>query len=314
MHNAASNLLGQRYLVFDMSNLLYKTFFVHKNESDLTVAGMAHHTALVTLNMYYKKFRPNKVVMVFDRTSWRKAYTAGPDCLSKRPYKGNRRQKMTPAEKIRYEVFLKHLADFELMIREHTSIIALAGDGLEADDLMSGLCQVHTLDPDNELIIISSDKDMLQLLGYPNVRLVDPSTGKDRTLEEWNGDVEYFLFEKCIRGDAGDNVMSAFPRVKSTRIEKAYKDELDRVNLMQQVWKNPEGVEFTVKDVFKENQLLMDLRKQPDDIQKQIVVSILEAEANRGKFSYFHFLKFLGKYELKKIVEQVDNFVDMLNS
>lgn len=313
MRNTASNLLGQRYLVFDVSNLLYKTFFVHKNESDLTVAAMAAHTALVTLNMYYKKFKPNKVVMAFDRTSWRKAYTAGPDCLSKRPYKGNRRQKMTPAEKIRYEVFLKHLADFEVMIREHTSVICMAGDGLEADDVISGLCQIKTLDPDNEIVIISSDKDLMQLLGYPNVRLVDPSTGKDRTLEEWNNDVEYFLFEKCIRGDLGDNVMSAFPRVKTTRIEKAYNDKDERVNLMQSTWTNADNVTYTVKDLYKENQLLMDLRMQPDNIQLHIVESVMASEKEAGKFSYFYFLKFLGKYELKKIAEQVDSFVDMLS-
>lgn len=302
-----------RYLVFDISNLLYRTFFAHRGEEDITLAGLAHHMALSTLNKYFRQYKPHKIVMCFDRTSWRKEYSVSEQSISKRPYKGNRRQKMTPKDKVKYQEFLDHLADFEILMRDHTSIITLAGDGLEADDLVAGFVQIYSMEEDNEIIVISGDKDMIQLLGYPNVRIVDPATGKDRTLDEWDGDAEYFMFEKCLRGDLGDNVMSAYPRIRSTRIKKAYENELERVNLMQESWKNPEGDEFMVKEVFKENQLLMDLRKQPDHIQLRVIQTVLAGMKNPGAFSYFHFMKFLGKYELKKLAEQADQFVQMLS-
>lgn len=302
-----------KYLVFDITNLLYRTFFAHKGEDDITLAGLASHSALLTLNKYYREYKPSKVVMCFDRTSWRKEYTVSEQSITKKPYKGNRRQNMTPAEKIKYQLFLNHLNDFETMMRDHTSVITLAGDKLEADDLVAGFIQVTSLnEEDCQIVVISGDKDMIQLLGFPQVRVVDPATGKDRTLEEWNNDAEYFLFEKCIRGDLGDNVMSALPRVRSTRIKKAYEDEFERINMMKETWKLGDQ-EYVVGDVFKENQLLMDLRKQPDDIQLQIVQTVLQGMANPGSFSYFHFMKFLGKYELKKVAEQAETFVPLLS-
>jgi len=302
------------YLVFDITNILYRTFYAHKTEDDITVAGLASHTALVTINKYFKQFKPNKVVMCFDRHSWRKDYTASAKCVSKKPYKGQRRQKMTEKEKARYELFLGHINDFEDMIHKHTSIIGLAGESLEADDLVAGVIQtISVTDPEAEFIIVSADKDFIQVLGYPNVRLINPADGKDRTLDEWNGDAELFMFEKCIRGDTGDNVQGARPRCKKVRILKAYNDSFERANLMMETWSSPNGTEFVVKKLFAENELLMDLRCQPEDIQHKIVTTVLSGMKNPGTFSYFHFMKFIGKYDLKKLGEQIETLVPLLS-
>jgi len=302
-----------KFLVFDMSNLLYRTFYAHKSEDDITIAGLAHHTALTTLNKYFKVFKPSKIVMCFDRSNWRKEYTQSDDCVSKNIYKGNRRQTMTPKEKKKYQQFLEHLGDFENMMREHASSIVLAADKLEADDLIAGFVEIYSMDMDNEIVVVSGDKDLMQLLRYSNVSLIDPASGKPRTLDDWDGDADLFMFEKCIRGDRGDNVQSALPRCKQTRILKAYNDPLERANLMHDTWNHPDGREMVVNKLFKENQLLMDLRCQPEDIQKLIVSTVLEGMNNPGTFSYFQFMKFLGKYELKKITEQAELFTPMLS-
>ena len=304
-----------KYLVFDITNVLYRTFFAHKQDGDITVAGLAAHAALTTINKYFKNFKPHKVVMCFDRSSWRKKYTATEECVSKKPYKGNRRQKMTPKEKEKFELFLEHIGDFETMVREHTSIISLAGDGLEADDLVAGFVRMHTINEgENEIIVVSGDKDMIQVLGPRGVRLIDPATGKDRTLDEWNGDVELFLFEKCVRGDMGDNVQSAFPKVRKTRIHKAYTDAFEKANLMHETWTQPvTGTEFIVKELFEENRILMDLRRQPENIQRLMIKTILAGTRNPGEYSYFHFLQFCGKYELKKIAQTAEIFTPMLS-
>lgn len=303
--------MSKKYLVFDISNILHKTFFVHKTDDDITIAGLAHHSALMTLNKYFKDYKPDKVVMAFDRSSWRKTYTQSEECISKRLYKGNRRQKMTPKEREKYNIFLRHLNEFEMLVHDHSSIITLADSLLEADDLIAGF--VHMYGTDNEIVIISADMDLIQLLEYKNVTLIDPATGNPRTLEQWNNDHEFFLFEKCVRGDIGDNVQSALPRCRSTRIKKAYEDPYELSNLMNETWKGVDGREFVVKDLFNENKMLVDLREQPDEIQHKIVKTIVKAMRNPGKYSMFHFLKFCGKYELKKITEQVDFFVPMLS-
>jgi len=305
-----------KYLLFDASNILYRTFYAHTNEDDDVVAGYAAHAAIITLNKYFKLFKPCKVIMCFDRKSWRKGYTASDECISQKPYKGNRRKNMTESQKIRYQSFLEHLGEFEELVKEYTSIIVMAGDGLEADDLIAGTIQTMTVkEPDSEFVIISADKDLIQLLKHDNVRLIDPATGNDRTLEDWNDDAKYFMFEKCIRGDSGDNVQSAYPRVRSTKIKKAYTDKFERTNIMMHEWTSPvDGRTFKVQDLFKENILLMDLEEQPNDIQLHIIRTVLDSMANPGEFSYFKFLGFLGKYKMKNIADRVESYVPMLSS
>lgn len=303
-----------KYILYDITNILYRTYFAHKNEDDATIAGLATHSALITLNKYYRLYNPHKIIMAHDRSSWRKDYTASEQCVSKKPYKGNRRQNMTPREKIKYQQFCKHLNEFEYLIRNHTSIISLANDRLEADDLIAGFVQMKTVtEPDCHITIISGDKDLIQLLGPRNVRLIDPATDEDRTLQPWNNDVEYFLFEKCLRGDATDHIQSAYPRIRKTVIKKAYENAFERANIMNESWKSPTGTEFIVKNLFKENQILMDLRCQPDDVRLNIMTTIVAALKNPGTFSYFHFMKYLGRFQLKKVAENAEQFIQMLS-
>ncbi len=68
-----------------------------------------------------------------------------------------------------------------------------------------------------------------------------------------------------------------------------------------------------VKQLFKENELLMDLSAQPEHIQAAMVRIVLKGLANPGAFSYFHFMKFLGKYEMMKLAQNADNFVNLLS-
>lgn len=302
-----------KYLVFDMTNLLYRTFFANKNEDDVTVAGMAHHMALMTLNKYFKHYKPHKVIMCFDRPSWRKQYTKTDECVSGKIYKGHRRKKMTPSQKKKYELFLEHIAEFEDIMRVHTSCVVLGADLLEADDLVAGCADIFSLEVGAEIIIVSSDKDMIQCLKHDGVSLINPADGKGRTLDDWGGDADLFMFEKCIRGDTGDNVQSSLPRCKKTRILKAYNDPLECANLMHETWTRPDGQEFVVKHLFKENELLMDLSKQPEDIYRTIIKTIIEGVEDPGSYSHFHFLQFLGKYEMKKLSSQLEQFVPLLS-
>ena len=295
-----------------MSNVLYRTFFANRNEDDMTTAGLAHHQALTTLNKYYRQYNPNQVIMTFDRPNWREDYTRSEECISGKIYKGHRRQTMTPSERARYERFKLHLQDFESIMRDHTSIACLAADLLEADDLMAGVAErFHS---DSEVYLISADKDLMQLLKYDSVHLIDPATDKKRTLEEYDNDANYFMFQKCLRGDAGDNVQSAYPRIRSTRIRQAYDSPFEHESVMNHTWTDQNGKQIVVRDLFLENKLLMDLTDQPEIITELINTTIDEGLNNPGRYSHFHFLKFCGQYGLDKISLNVDKYLPLLNS
>jgi len=299
-----------KYLIFDMSNVLYRTFFVHPHEDDDTLAGLAMHSALMSLNKYFKQHKPDKVVMAFDSSSWRKDYTASSICISKKPYKGNRRKDMSPSQQQKYTRFIDHLREFEALMSDYTTVICLRGDKLEADDLIAGFIQAH---PDDQLILISSDSDMLQLLIHDNLQIISPQTDKAQSLEDYNNDARYYLFTKCIRGDATDNVQSALPRVRTKRIQQAYNDPFERVQLMKETWKDHEGNEYRVEELYEENQLLIDLTQQPDPIRIKMADVIKEATSKKQKYSHFHVLKFVGKYDLEKIKASIDQFIPMLS-
>lgn len=302
------------WLVFDISNILHRTFFAQREETDDVIAGLATHSALTTLNKYFKAYKPTRgVVMAFDRSSWRKTYTASEACLSKKPYKGNRRKDMTPSQKEKYTRFLEHIDEFEQLIAEYTTIVTLAHPTLEADDLIAGFCQFNSSE-EEPVVVITADSDMLQLVMNPGVTVVSPATDKPQSLSDYFDDPHYYVFMKCLRGDPTDNIQSAYPRVQSKRIRKAYEDEFERIQLMKETWTSPDGVTFVVEDLFAENELLIHLEKQPQDIRDLIEAVVAVSVAKKRQFSMFHLLKFIGKYKLNRIKESLDQYIPMLSN
>lgn len=308
-----------RYLVVDMSNILHKTFYVNTAKGDISdelLIPLAYNASLLTLNKYFKLHEPDKIVFVYDRANWRYDYTVSGECVSKRVYKGHRRQNMTPKQIRQYEIFKQFVLDFEGMIRDHTSIICLAADKLEADDLIAGFCQIYH--EDSEIFIISEDKDLLQLLQYENVQLVAPTAGATRDLSDWNNDWEYFLYAKAFKGDTGDNIQSAYPRLQMKKIEKAYQsyktgDPYDHLTLLEHTWTDQESREMSVKALWEENVKLTDLSKQPGYIKELMYNTIAHEMDNSGKYSHFHFLKFLGKYQLKNVSKNLEQYIPLLS-
>lgn len=135
-------------------------------------------------------------------------------------------------------------------------------------------------------------------------------------------DHEFFMFEKCIRGDAGDNVQSSYPKLRKTKIDEAYADPYVCQNLMEHEFTvdyydedgNVVTKTYKTKELFEENQLLMDLRKQPDYIKKIIKKSIVNGFKNRSTFNLKEFLKFCNKHELNRILDNASPITKMLNT
>jgi hypothetical protein len=306
-------------LIVDTANLLFRVAAAnskHNSGSVEDLAGLAMHSSLNTLKSFYRKVQPQQVALSFEGTNnWRKTYTRSAECKSKRIYKANRVKDDSMAP------FFALIASFEQLARQHTSLVCLSHPELEGDDVIAGYAQ-HFSAVGDEVVILSGDKDFIQLLDLPGVSLMNPDDGKLRGHDKKTGlkiDPRYFMFEKCIRGDAGDNVMSAYPRVRATKIEAAFKDEYARTNLFNETWvfSDPttgEKTTFRVGDLFEENKVLMDLTAQPAHIRELINQTILHEVVNHGRFSLFHFQRFCGKFGLKKISEDAQHFIELFSS
>lgn len=298
----------KKYLVFDASNLLYRTFFTHVEQQPDAINALCYQSTLMSMYSIWRKERPHHTVLAFDRNNWRVDYTKSDQCYSKRLYKGTRKEKRSPKVEILHNQFKEFIGEIEQTFRDFTQIRCLAADSLEADDLISGLVQKVSAAGDS-IVIVSADKDFVQLLKYDNVKLFDPQSNAYREYD----DPEMYLFEKCFRGDhTTDNIQSAYPRLRIDKIKTAYTDEYAFTTLMEHKWTHPDGREMLVKKLFRENILLTDLTAQPKHIKQLIVDTIDEEFARIPRYNHFKMLKFLGKHELKRLAEQIDTYLPMI--
>ncbi len=289
-------------------------------DPDEVVISMCALSSLYKMNEYYQRYEPDEVVVTFDAFSWRKAFTDDlTKCVTNKKYKGHRRTNKTPTQMRLFSKLDAHIQDFADMLNERSRIIVLQKEGLEGDDLMAAWVQMHRND---EHIVISGDQDMMQLLQYSGVKVVDPATGKERSLDDWGGDVDLFMFEKYIRGEAktNDNIQSAYPRLYKTKMHKAFYDEYLMTELMDhtffQMEELPDGtfeeIEYRTGDLVKENKKLMCLTEQPKSIKKMMTVEVERGKVERGKYRHLDFLAYCKANDLKAIIDRIEFFVPFL--
>jgi hypothetical protein len=132
-------------------------------------------------------------------------------------------------------------------------------------------------------------------------------------------DANYFIFEKCFRGDSGDNVMSAYPRVRATKLQAAFNDDFKRLALLAHEWEfcdteTGQPRTMKVKELFEENKILMDLIDgQPADIKQLMAETVQTARANTGKYNVMQISKFCHKHELQKVLENLGSFAQIFH-
>ena len=311
----------KRSLILDANNILYRTFFAHINVASSDpedLIGLCHHSALWAIRSYYNEYPADEIVIAFDSKSWRKLYTSDLDeCVTYLKYKGQRRQGLTKKQEEEFRNLDAHINELYEILRDQTSLLVLKEHLLEADDLIAGYIQSN---PETKHVLITSDKDYMQLLCKHDLTIIDPASGKPRSLKDWDNDPDLFLFEKCIRGDKSDNIISAYPRLRRTKILDAYKDDYVKQNIMNNSYKtlinleDGEVKEITLNtgDVFEENKYLIDLDAQPEYIKNLINKTIDHAIANKSKFNYVKFLKFCKANKLANVIKNADSFVPML--
>jgi hypothetical protein len=84
---------------------------------------------------------------------------------------------------------------------------------------------------------------------------------------------------------------------------------------MLQKWTDHEGVEHRVLDDYYRNRELIDLTAQPDEIKRVLDETIVN-QTQRVPLNGvgIHFMKFCGKHELQRIIDQVESHAEYLNA
>ena len=324
-----------KYALIDTANTFFRARHVASRNTDTwEKIGMALHLTFASVNQIVRKFGVDHVVFCTEGRSWRKDHYL--------PYKKNRivdEQSQTQAEVEENTMFWETYDMFITYLKEKTNCSVLRQERAEADDVIGRFVHLH---PNDQIYIISSDTDYIQLIsdnvfqyngisnqlitpqGYFDDKgklVVDKKTKEPKLL----GDPQWHLFMKCMRGDSSDNVFSAYPgvREKGTKnkvgLTEAYADRTKQGyawnNLLLQRWTDHNGVEHRVKDDYERNRILIDLTAQPDEI-KQLVDDAIKNGVRTTSTTQvgMHFMKLCGKYELTKISEQAETYAKWLNS
>jgi 5'-3' exonuclease len=318
-----------RYLIVDTANTFFRArHSAHRQSDTWDKLGFAIHVTLASVNKAWREQKADHVVFCLEGRSWRKDYYE--------PYKKNRavaRAALTEAEAEEDKMFWEAFDDLKTFLSERTNCTVLRHENLEADDLVAGWIQAH---PQDHHTIVSSDTDFHQLLAdnvnqYNGIAvelhtlqgILDkkgkPVIDKKTKLLKVIPNPEWILFEKCMRGDPTDNVFSAFPGVRKTKLEEAYKDRANQGfawnNLMLQSWTDHNGIEHKVLDDYNRNRVLVDLAAQPDDVKVKIAETITAGSVRLNRpMVGAQFLKFCGKYELNRLSENASAIGDILSA
>lgn len=324
-----------KYALIDTANTFFRARHVASRNSDpWEKVGMCLHLTLASVNQIVRNHKIDHVVFCLEGRSWRKEFY--------KPYKANRKldeSVMTEEEVEENKMFWETYEMFTNFLKEKTNVSVLREPNAEADDLIGRFIALH---PNDEHYIVSSDTDYFQLIaenvsqynGITNELVTvngyfkdngKPVIDKKTKTQKLLDDPKYILFKKCIRGDATDNVFSAYPGVrekgskKSIGLMEAYADREKQGyawnNFMLQRWVDHDGVEHRVRDCYERNRTLIDLTAQPEDIKIKIDNSIKEnLRHTQNSQVGIHFMKFCSKYELNKISQYIESYAKWLNT
>jgi 5'-3' exonuclease len=288
--------------------------------------GLAIHIMFNSIRQVWKQFDATACIFALEGRSWRKDFY--------QPYKANRRQTAaarTPQEVEDDNLFFDALNDLIAFLRDKTNATVLRDPHAEADDMIARFIALH---PDDNHVIVSTDSDFLQLLA-PNVRIYNGISGLLYTNTGiWDKDgnaalnkkgeplgipnPQWLLFEKCMRGDDSDNVMSAYPGVRKKKLQEAFDNRHEQGfawnNLMLSKWTDHQGHEIRVKDAYERNRGLIDLAAQPQQFKDQFDQTIRSTVNQPHKSQIgFNLIKFANSWGLVRIEQHAQDYSPCLS-
>ena len=283
-------------LLVDFNQVVISNFMAQVgNHTNIPLdEGLLRHMILNTLRLNRNKFSNNYDEMIIccdSKKYWRREvfpfYKAG-------------RKKDREASGVDWSTMFNTLSLVRQELIDHFPYKTLMVEGAEADDIIGTLVhRYHNYKKD--ILILSSDKDFMQLQIYDNVKQYSPVHKKYiRT-----GDPELYLKEHIIKGDRGDgipNVASPDSVFVSGGRQKPMRKKLIETIANTNIL--TADINEEIKRNYARNQMLVDLSKTPDNIQNEIceLYTNYEVKDRSNLFNYFVDKK------LKNLMENISEF------
>jgi len=280
-------------ILLDYSQIALSNIIVQK----LNDEQMIRHMILNSIRMYNKRYRDEYGQMVIcadGMNTWRKDYFPY--------YKANRKKGREESDQDWNEIFrILHLVKEE--IRDNLPYKVIHMDGVEADDIIASLVmETQEFGKDEPVMIVSSDKDFIQLQKYKNVKQFSPIQKKMVT----DDNPRTYAFNHIMRGDSGDgvpNVLSADDTFVSEKSQTPL-----RQNRINEWLENSDNLRDIMPEEiyrnYQRNKKLIDLTEIPEDIQTTIINTFMEQKVPMK----MKVLNYLIKKRCNLLIEVVEEF------
>ena len=316
---------NSRVLIIDGLNTFIRSWTTNPtmNEDGDHTGGVIG--SLKSIGYQIREFNPTRCIVTFDgkdgsqsRKKIHEGYKAGRE---KNRFRVNRQyQGMMDEEEERLS--MKQQFVWLNDILDYLPISTMIYDGIEADDTIAYLTKHNESDLGNEVVIVSTDKDFLQLVS-DKVKVFSPTKKKlyDRQMvfDEYGIWPENLLLYRTLDGDKSDNI----PGIRGCGIKTLLKrfPELSEDRLITheeffQLCEDKQGKIKLYDDILKaKDQLLMNKRlmelDQPHIPTNQKLKILDRFNQNDIEFKKLDFLRVGQKY---KILQNWRDINDWLHS
>ena len=287
-------------ILIDFTQVVIGSLMVALNRGEDLDDDLVRHLILNNIRYYRTRFTEEygEVVLCCDsRHYWRKDYFPN--------YKANRKVDRKKSE-YNWDLIFETLNTIRDEIRENFPYKVIEVYGAEADDVIAVLIKERS-DEDN--IIISSDKDFIQLHGT-GVKQYSPVTKKMINSKS----PQAYLREHIIKGDRSDgvpNILSPDDTFTESKRQKPMRKTVI-VELLEQMNHHEPTLLHTLakcpKDTWvrnwQRNETLIDLNKIPSAVVHDILIEFDEVKTgDRSKlFGYFV------EKKLSKLIQSIGDF------
>ena len=274
------------------------------NHTDAKIEeGLVRHMVLNAIRSYKQKFGEEYgeiIIACDDKNYWRRKIY---------PYYKANRKKSREESDIDWTTIFESFNKIRDELKEYFPYRVLKVDTAEADDIIGTLAQQYgsyLVGHDTiKILIMSGDKDFIQLQKFANVKQYDPVRKKFIS----HKNPELYLKEHIMRGDTGDGVPN-FLSPDDVFVTKGRQKPIRQTNLDKWVNQSPEtfgDIELigdTMVRGYKRNESLIDLSKIPSDIYNMVVTQYHEQkDKKRGDL-----LNYFIKFKLKNLMPLIGEF------
>lgn len=284
-------------ILIDFNQVMLASLFASiGNHHNIDVdENLIRHMFLNSLRSNRKKFGEEfgEIIICADgKDSWRKKVYPY--------YKANRKKSRDESELDWNELFrIINLIRDEL--KEFFPYKVIHIDHCEADDIIGVIANELGTELNigsDPILILSGDKDYIQLHRFANVKQYDPVRKK------WvqNSNPDKYLLEHIIKGDTGDGVPNILSEDNCLAIGSRQKPMTAK--RLEQYLKSPESMDAETLRRYHRNKTVIDLSEVPQ-MYKDKILEEFNKDKTVGRSQLFNF--FVSK-KLKNLITDIGDF------